>query len=388
MSIDATINPTINETSHIDHTGEAGFPRVRLRRLRRQPRLRDLVREHRLHRDQLILPIFVKAGHGRADPIAALPGHYQWSVDRLPEYLDTVMQSQIPAVLLFGVPAIENKDSIGSIAWQENGIVQQAIRVIKRHWPDGVVMADVCCCAYTDHGHCGVLYNPSSSYLSTACPEDSGSAGVSGASCLSEVQERQNVQAFSVANDPTLAHLQRQAVSLAEAGADVIAPSGMMDGMVRAIRLALDAAQYAEVSILSYAVKYASAFYGPFREAAGGSAPQQGDRRGYQMDPGNAARALREAELDIAEGADMLMVKPAQAYLDIIYRVKTAFPALPLAAYQVSGEYAMIKAAAAQGWLDETQAMLESSLSIRRAGADMLISYFALPLARCLAEHG
>lgn len=326
---------------------------VRLRRLRQHPKLRDLVRETHLNINDLVMPLFIKAGSGIANPIRSLPGNFQYSVDQLDAEINEIVRLGIPAVLLFGIP--DYKDADGSAAWQDDGVVQQAIKRIKALAPDLCVMVDVCCCEYTDHGHCGPVYN--------------------------------NAQGqHDVDNDATLPLLVKQAVSFARAGADVVAPSGMMDGMVKAIRQGLDAVGFKRTVILSYAVKYASAFYGPFREAAGDSAPQSGDRRGYQMDCANGARALREAELDVQEGADMLMVKPAHTYLDIIYRVKQQFPAIPLAAYHVSGEFAMLKAASAKGWLDEQRVMMEALLAIKRAGADIIITYFAKDAAAVLGN--
>jgi porphobilinogen synthase len=326
-------------------------PSVRLRRLRQHPRLRDLVRETTLSVNDFVLPLFIKAGEGVKRPIASMPGHYQWSLDRLDEILNAVVSSRIPAVILFGLPQV--KDDRGSNAWQDHGVVQQAIQVIKSQNPQLLVIADLCFCEYTSHGHCGVLYKTSAGH-------------------------------YDVDNDATLALLVQQAISLVKAGADVIAPSGMMDGMVAAIRSGLDAAGYRDIAILSYSVKYASSFYGPFRDAAEG-APQFGDRTSYQMDPANGSRALREAQLDVDEGADMLMVKPAGPYLDVVYRVKQAHPGVPLGAYQVSGEFAMIKAAAEKGWVDEEEMMLESLLAIKRAGADFIITYYALEAAACLS---
>lgn len=321
------------------------FPIVRSRRLRKTQALRDLVSETRVSVSDLVLPLFVKAGKNIKNPISSMPGHYQLSLDNLNEEVAEITRLKIPAVILFGIP--ENKDATGSDALEESGIVQQAIRKIKRLAPELLVIADVCFCEYTDHGHCGVI----------------------------------DLQTQQVHNDETLPLLAKQAVSLAKAGADVIAPSGMMDGMVQTIRAGLDEANFTDIPILSYAVKYASSFYGPFREAAEG-APQFGDRRSYQMNPANANEALKEAAQDVLEGADMLMVKPAQPYSDIIYRVKQAHPALPLGAYQVSGEFAMIKAAAEKGWVDEKQVMMESLLSIKRAGADFIITYFAKEFAK------
>lgn len=321
-------------------------PNVRMRRLRHHHKLRELITEHRLSVKDLVLPLFIKAGKNIKTPIASMPGHYQLSVDQLDEEIKSIEEANIPAVILFGIPT--NKDGLGSTALTADGVVQQAIAKIKSISSDLLVIADLCFCEYTDHGHCGVVIEKNGNY--------------------------------SVDNDQTLSLLAAQAVSLAKAGADVIAPSGMMDGMVKAIRYGLDQHGFTDIPILSYAVKYASGFYGPFREAAEG-APQFGDRRSYQMNPANAAVSLREAELDVAEGADMLMVKPAHTYLDIIYRIKQKFPSVPLGAYHVSGEFAMIKAAAAKGWLDEKTVMLESLLAIKRAGADFIITYFAKDVA-------
>jgi porphobilinogen synthase len=318
----------------------------RPRRLRRMERLRRLVRETRLAADDLIYPLFVVHGQGIREEIDSMPGTYHWSLDLLPAEVEEVASLGIPGVILFGIPAV--KDAIGSENFDEHGIVQQAIRTIKKAVPEMVVITDVCMCQYTDHGHCGIV-------------EDG-----------------------RVLNDETLEILARVAVSHAAAGADVVAPSAMMDGQVAAIRTALDASGFTEVAILSYAAKYASAFYGPFREAAE-SAPQFGDRQGYQMDPANAREALREVALDIEEGADMVMVKPALPYLDIIRRVREAFDH-PLAAFSVSGEYAMVKAAAQRGWIDERRVTLELLTAIKRAGADMILTYFAKDVARWLAE--
>ncbi len=326
------------------------LPSTRLRRLRQHPALREIVSEHRLSVKDFVLPLFIRAGHSVKNPIASMPGHYQWSVDRLDEEIKSIVDLKIPAVLLFGIP--DYKDSLGSASWQDDGVMQQTILKIKSLAPNVLIIADVCFCEYTDHGHCGAIHT------NTRGSND-------------------------VDNDKTLVLLGKQAVSLARAGADVIAPSGMMDGMVRAIRRDLDRHGFTDIPILSYAVKYASAFYGPFREAAEG-APKFGDRKTYQMNPANANEALREAELDVAEGADMLMVKPAHTYLDVIYRVKQQFPRLPLAAYHVSGEFAMIKAAAERGWINEAAAVLETLLAIKRAGADFIITYFAKDVAKIL----
>lgn len=327
------------------------FPSTRLRRLRGHPQLRALLSEHQLTVNDLVLPLFVKAGSDIQQPIASMPGHHQFSVDQLDAAIAEVVALNIPAVLLFGIPA--EKDATGSSGCQTDGVVQQAIRRIKSLAPDLLVIADVCLCEYTEHGHCGVV-------------------------------EKRGNDAY-IHNDKTLPLLAKQAVSLVQAGADVVAPSGMMDGMVAAIRAALDAADYTHVPILSYAVKYASNFYGPFRHAAG-YALQFGDRKTYQMDPANGSEALREAAMDLQEGADMLMVKPAGNYLDVIYRVKQRYPEVPLAAYQVSGEFAMLKAAAEKGWLDPESSMLESVLAIKRAGADFIITYFAKDIATLLSQ--
>ncbi len=326
------------------------FPALRMRRMRATPLLRALVRETELSVHHLVLPLFVRPGSGVVQPIGALPGHAQLSPDMAEKQATEAAELGIPAVILFGIPS--TKDEIGSESYLEDGIVQQAIRRIKRALADRlVVIADVCFCEYTSHGHCGVLTD--------------------------------RTGRMDVDNDATLQLLGRQAISFADAGADVVAPSGMMDGMVQVIRTALDEAGFNHVPILSYAAKYASAFYGPFREAAE-SAPQFGDRRSYQMDPANADEAVREVALDLQEGADVVMVKPALAYLDVIRRVKEAF-GVPVAAYNVSGEYAMVKAAAQQGWIDERSAVLEILTSIRRAGADFILTYHALDVARWLA---
>ena len=321
---------------------------ARPRRLRENAALRSALRETTLSARQLVHPVFVRDGRNVERPIGSMPGHAQRSVDLLAPEIDDALALGIPSLLLFGIPWA--KDERGSASWSADGPVPRAIAAIKRQHAGALVIADVCMCEYTTHGHCGVL-------------ADDGR---------------------TVANDETLPLLARAAVAYADAGADVVAPSAMMDGQVAAIRRALDDAGHARVAILSYAVKFASAFYGPFREAAE-SAPAFGDRRGYQMDPANAREALREAALDVAEGADMLMVKPAGPYLDVVRAVRDRFD-LPLAAYQVSGEFAMIKAAAERGWLDERRAALESLLGIRRAGADLLITYFAKDAARWLAD--
>ena len=316
----------------------------RPRRLRRTESIRALVRETKLSPDDFVYPLFVCEGEGIRREISSMPGVFNLSVDELVTETEAARRDGIRSVILFGVP--DDKDAEGSRAYAEEGITQNAIRAVKREVKDILVIADNCLCEYTDHGHCGVI-------------EDG-----------------------EVLNDPSVDLLARTAVSQAEAGADVIAPSNMMDGFVQAIRAALDASGFEQIPIMSYAVKYASGFYGPFREAAQ-SAPQFGDRRGYQMDPANAREALREAALDVEQGADMLMVKPALPYLDIIRAVRGRFD-LPVAAYQVSGEYAMIKAAGRLGWIDEERVALESLTSIKRAGADIILTYFARDIARRL----
>jgi porphobilinogen synthase len=317
----------------------------RPRRLRRTESLRALVRETRLTPDDFVYPLFVCEGEGIRRQISSMPGCFNLSIDELVRETSIARSVGVRSVILFGVP--DEKDSTGTQAYAEDGITQRAIRALKREAKDLVVIADNCLCEYTDHGHCGVV--------------------VEG----------------EVLNDPSLELLARAAVSQAEAGADIIAPSNMMDGFVTAIRSALDRSGFEHVPIMSYAVKYASAFYGPFREAAQ-SAPQFGDRRGYQMDPANAREAMREARLDSDQGADILMVKPALPYLDIIRAVRERFD-VPIAAYQVSGEYAMIKAAALQGWIDEDRVVMESLTAIKRAGADIILTYFAREVAARLA---
>lgn len=338
--------------------------RVRLkrrpRRLRRTQALRELSQETRLSVKQLICPLFVRPGHKvkakvkakakakAKEPIPSMPGQFRLSLDQLPEEAEELLRLGIPAVLLFGLP--EHKDEQGSEAHAEHGIVQEAVRLLKGEFPELVVMTDVCLCAYTNHGHCGI------------------------------------VRDGEVLNDETLELLGKIAVSHAAAGADVVAPSAMMDGQVATIREALDDQGFTDVAIMSYAAKYASAFYGPFRDAAE-STPQFGDRSSYQMDPANAREALREIALDVQEGADIVMVKPALAYLDVIARARERFD-VPLAAYNVSGEYAMLKAAAERGWLDERRAALEMLTAIHRAGANLLITYFAKDAARWLRDLG
>jgi porphobilinogen synthase len=325
------------------------YPTQRPRRLRRSEALRRLTRETRLSPEQLIAPLFVTCGEGVRREIAAMPGAFQLSVDRLVAECRELFAAGVPGVILFGIP--DSKDPDGNASFDAHGPVPNALRALKRELPELLLWADVCLCEYTDHGHCGPL-------------------------------RRHADGRIDVDNDRTLPILARAALTYAEAGADVVAPSDMMDGRVGVIRRALDEAGLADTVIVSYAAKYASAFYGPFREAAG-STPSFGDRRGYQMDPANAAEALREVALDLEEGADVVMVKPALPYLDVVWRVKERF-GVPVAAYNVSGEYAMLRAAARNGWLDESRALLECLLSIRRAGADVILTYFAKEAARLL----
>ena len=331
-----------------------GFPTVRNRRLRKTSALRSLVRETVLSANDFIYPIFVTYGQNIKDEIPSMPGVYHFSMDRLEEEIRDVVAAGIQSVLLFGIP--EHKDAIGTSAYDANGIVQQAIRAVKEWAPELVVIADTCLCQFTDHGHCGIVH----------IHEESGIAEVD--------------------NDSSLDLLVQTAVSQAEAGADIIAPSNMMDGFVLAIREGLDEAGFSDIPILSYSVKYASAYYGPFRDAAH-SAPQFGDRKTYQMDPANVREALREAESDIAEGADMIMVKPALAYLDILRLLKDKYN-LPVATYNVSAEYSMVKAAAANGWIDERAVVLETLTGMKRAGADLIITYHAKDAARWLRGEG
>ncbi len=326
------------------------FPTQRPRRLRKNENWRRLVRETSLTVDDLILPLFVVPGQGVRNPVGSMPGVFQLSVDEVVKEAAEIHRLGIPAVILFGVPDDEDKDPEGAEAYNPEGLVPASLRAIKKEVPELLLWADVCMCEYTSHGHCGIL-----------------------------------TEAGEVENDPTLDLLAQTALVYTQAGADAVAPSDMMDGRVWAIRETLDEAGYVHTPIVSYAAKYASAYYGPFRDAAH-SAPAFGDRRGYQMDPANAEDALREVELDIEEGADIVMVKPAGAYLDIIRRVKDAF-GLPTAAYQVSGEYALIKAAAERGWVDEKRIALESLVGIKRAGADMILTYFAKDAARWLGEE-
>jgi len=335
------IERTLTQTDSIDLI-------VRPRRLRATAGLRRMVRETELNPADFIYPIFVTHGQNIRNPIASMPGIAQLSVDEAVREAEKTAELNIPAVLLFGLPA--HKDPVGLENFAPDGIVQQAIRAIKQELPELVVITDVCLCEYTDHGHCGLL-------------DDHG----------------------HVLNDETLPVLVDVAVSHTESGADIVAPSGMMDGMVAALRAGLDESGYSHLPIMSYAVKYASAFYGPFRDAADG-APKFGDRKTHQMDPANGREALREAALDVEEGADFLMVKPALPYLDIIRQLRDNFPELPLAAYNVSGEYAMLKAAAAKGWLDEERTVLETLTGIKRAGADLIITYHALAAAEWLTK--
>ncbi len=322
------------------------FPELRLRRLRDRHQIRTLTRETHLSASQFIYPLFVTHGKGRREPIEPMPGCYHFSLDMLAEEVGEAYELGVPAVLLFGLPA--EKDAVGSEAYDPEGIIQEAVRVIKREVPDMLVITDVCLCEYTDHGHCGIV--------------DNG----------------------HVDNDASLELLARAALTQVQAGSDLVAPSAMMDGQVRAIRDSLNEHGHTDVPIMGYAAKYASAFYGPFRVAAD-STPQFGDRRGYQMDPANRRMAMREIESDIAEGADIVMVKPALAYLDVIKEAHDRFDH-PLAAYNVSGEYSMVKAAGGQGWIDEKMVTLELLTAIRRAGADIILSYHAKEVARWLKE--
>ncbi|MDA1052904.1 MAG: porphobilinogen synthase [Planctomycetota bacterium] len=330
---------------------DSQFPTTRLRRLRYHPAVRRLVRETRLDPSKLILPLFVRTGSGVRQPINSMPGHAQLSVDLLKEEVREAAGLGLGGVILFGIPA--EKDEVGSDSYSADGIIQQGVRAAKEAAPDLLVVTDVCFCEYTSHGHCGVVN------------DKTGRADVD--------------------NDATLELLAKQSVSHANAGAEMVAPSGMMDGMIGAIRRALDGEGFSHLPIMSYAAKYASAFYGPFREAVE-STPQFGDRRAYQMDPAAAAgQAIREVELDLAEGADIIMVKPALAYLDIVRRVSERFPGVPLAAYNVSGEFSMVKAAAEQGWIDEQAVALESLTAMTRAGASIVLTYWAKDVARWLS---
>ena len=319
----------------------------RTRRLRKSEGIRRLVRENQLTVDDLIYPLFVEEGENIEKDIASMPGMKRFSLDRLSSELDEVVSLNIPAVLLFGIPS--SKDGEGSETWNDQGILQRTIRFVKKHYPNLYVITDVCFCEYTDHGHCGVMHNN------------------------------------EVDNDATLVNIAKQVISHAKAGADMVAPSGMIDGAIQAMREALDATGFYYLPIMGYSVKYASAFYGPFREAAD-STPSFGDRKTYQMDPANRDEAFREAAFDDQEGADILMVKPALSYLDVVRDLKNTYDR-PIACYNVSGEYAMIKAAAAKGWIDGERVMMESLLSMKRAGADIIITYFAKEVARVLSKN-
>ncbi len=325
----------------------ASFPTIRMRRTRQNEKLRSLVRETRLSVDQLIYPMFIAEGLQEPREIASMPGIMQWPVEQVGREVERIASLGIPAVLLFGIPS--EKDEVGSQAYATKGIIQQGIQRIKAQTPDTLVVTDVCLCEYTSHGHCGVIRNG------------------------------------DVHNDESLTLLSRMALSHVEAGADIVAPSDMMDGRIGTIRSALDEHGFSQTPIMAYSAKFASGFYGPFREAAE-STPQFGDRRSYQMDPANAREALREVELDISEGADIVMVKPAMPYLDILRQVRDTCD-LPIAAYNVSGEYSMIKAAAQNGWIDEKRVVMEVLTGIRRAGADMVITYFAPDVAGWLREE-
>jgi len=310
---------------------------LRPRRLRRADVLRRLVRETCLNKDDFIAPVFICTGENKKHSISSMPGVYQWSIDRVQEEIDELLTAGIDKIILFGIPSV--KDNVGSDSYSKNGIIQKSLRKLKKEYADLFIITDICFCEYTDHGHCGVIHDN------------------------------------DVSNDSTLSLLGKQALSHVEAGADMVSPSGMMDGMVGEIRMVLDTGGFEHIPIMSYAVKYASAFYGPFRDAVE-STPQFGDRKSYQMDPANIREALKEVELDILEGADIIMVKPAMAYLDVISHVN-AISNVPVACYNVSGEYSMLKAAADKGWIDHDSAMMEMLLSMKRSGADIIISYFA-----------
>ncbi|NLL19209.1 MAG: porphobilinogen synthase [Clostridia bacterium] len=325
-----------------------GYPINRMRRLRKSPRLREIVRENHLTKSDLMYPMFAIYGSNVRNPVPSMPGVFQLSVDELLRETAKVVEKGIQSIILFGIP--EEKDELGTGAYREDGIIQLAVRAIKKNFPELIVATDVCLCEYTSHGHCGV------------------------------VEEGQ------VLNDPTLELLAKTALSHVEAGADMVAPSDMMDGRIGAIRQILDTHGYHDIPIMSYAAKYASAFYGPFRDVAE-SAPQFGDRSSYQMDPANSNEAMREIALDLEEGADIIMVKPGLPYLDILRRAKNEFN-IPLAVYNVSGEYAMVKAAASKGWIDEQRVVLELLLSMKRAGADLILTYHALDAADWLEERG
>ncbi len=362
------------------------FPVTRLRRLRRTSQLRDMVRETRLTPEAFVYPMFVCPGEGVRKAVGSMPGVFNLSVDEAVKEAREVHSLGVPSVILFGLP--EKKDDVATGAWAEDGIVQQAARAMKREVPELVLMGDVCLCEYMSHGHCGIVKGAStpkslgaavaereSAARDGAVPNDSGKRGIDSSASGSTSD-------YEIDNDASLELLARSSVSLTRAGIDIIAPSDMMDGRVAAIRRALDDAGFINTPILSYAAKFASGFYGPFREAAD-SAPQFGDRRSYQMDGANLREAMREIELDIEEGADMIMVKPAMPYLDVIAAARERFD-LPLAAYQVSGEFAMIEAAARNGWIERDRVMMESLLSIRRAGASIILTYYAKDAARLL----
>ena len=333
------------------------FPTTRLRRLRYEPAIRRMIQETSLSPDRLILPLFVRTGQSIRQPISAMPGNFQLSIDELVKEAEEVASLGIGGIILFGIP--DAKDAVGSDSMNDDGIIAQAVRAVKQTLGDQLlVITDVCFCEYTDHGHCGVLVETTDDRRQTAAEVD---------------------------NDATLQNLARQALVHARAGADMLAPSGMMDGMIQTMRTALDQENFAHLPIMSYAAKYASSFYGPFREAAG-SAPQFGDRRSYQMDPASAAgQAIREVQLDLDEGADIIMIKPALAYLDIVRMVRDRFEGVPIAAYNVSGEFSMVKAAAERGWIDEKAVVLESLTAITRAGANIILTYWAKDVAKWLA---
>jgi porphobilinogen synthase len=369
------------------------FPVTRLRRLRRTSQLRDLVRETRLTPDAFVYPMFVCPGEGIRKEVRSMPGVFNLSVDESVKEAQQVHSLGVPAVILFGLP--DQKDDVATGAWADDGIVQQAARAIKREVPDLILMGDVCLCEYMSHGHCGIVKSSSTPMSLGAAARDAMRAR-RGAVAVKNEEEKLKVidelasmvanaveSKFEVDNDASLELLARTSVSLTKAGIDIIAPSDMMDGRVAAIRHALDEASFINTPILSYAAKFASGFYGPFREAAD-SAPQFGDRRSYQMDGANLREAMREIELDIEEGADMIMVKPAMPYLDVIAAARLRFD-VPLAAYQVSGEYAMIEAAARNNWIDRDRVMIESLQSIRRAGASIILTYYAKDAAKLLA---
>jgi len=360
------------------------FPVSRLRRLRRTARLRDMVRETRLTPDAFVYPMFVCPGEGVRKEVRSMPGVFNLSVDEAVKEAQEVHSLGVPSVILFGLP--EAKDDVASGAWSDSGIVQQAARALKREVPDLVLIGDVCLCEYMSHGHCGIVKGPGApKSLGAAVAEPASKSRVDagkGKTTKTKLSSSAGETDYEIDNDASLELLARASVSLSRAGIDIIAPSDMMDGRVGAIRRALDEADFVNTPILSYAAKFASGFYGPFREAAD-SAPQFGDRRSYQMDGANLREAMREIELDVEEGADMIMVKPAMPYLDVIAAARERFD-LPLAAYQVSGEYAMIEAAARNGWIERERVMMESLVSIRRAGAGIILTYYAKDAARIL----